>query len=137
MDNNVTRHVEPELEKDDWDGLIFHYLGLDHVGHSGGPKSNLMRPKQAEMDSVAHKIYSTLVSKESSIENQRDELPTLFVLCGDHGMNEVNECGIDYLNSKELKVGWQSPHTTSPSFSPRSVTMAVLPGARFRHHSCS
>ncbi|KAF9124240.1 major facilitator super transporter protein [Mortierella sp. GBA39] len=93
VDNNVTRHVEPELEKDDWDGLIFHYLGLDHVGHSGGPKSGLMRPKQAEMDSVAHTIYTTLVKKESSIETQRDELPTLFVLCGDHGMNEVGNHG--------------------------------------------
>ncbi|KAG0289074.1 major facilitator super transporter protein [Linnemannia gamsii] len=93
VDNNVTRHIEPELEKDDWDGLIFHYLGLDHVGHSGGPKSNLMRPKQAEMDSVAHTIYSTLVKKESFTENQRDDLPTLFILCGDHGMNEVGNHG--------------------------------------------
>ncbi|KAF9134444.1 major facilitator super transporter protein [Mortierella sp. 14UC] len=93
VDNNVTRHIAPELEKDDWDGLIFHYLGLDHVGHSGGPKSGLMRPKQAEMDSVAHSIYSTLVKKESSFANNQDELPTLFVLCGDHGMNEVGNHG--------------------------------------------
>ncbi|KAG0271384.1 major facilitator super transporter protein [Linnemannia exigua] len=93
VDNNVTRHIEPELERHDWDGLIFHYLGLDHVGHSGGPKSGLMRPKQAEMDSVAHTIYSTLVKKESTASDQRDELPTLFVLCGDHGMNEVGNHG--------------------------------------------
>ncbi|KAF8948075.1 major facilitator super transporter protein [Haplosporangium gracile] len=93
VDNNVTRHIEPELEKDDWDGLIFHYLGLDHVGHSGGPKSGLMRPKQAEMDSVAHTIYTTLVKKESLTEIKKDELPTLFVLCGDHGMNEVGNHG--------------------------------------------
>ncbi|KAF9905265.1 major facilitator super transporter protein [Linnemannia zychae] len=93
VDNNVTRHIKPELEKDDWDGLIFHYLGLDHVGHSGGPKSGLMRPKQAEMDSVAHSIYSTLVRKESSTASNQDELPTLFVLCGDHGMNEVGNHG--------------------------------------------
>ncbi|KAF9089297.1 major facilitator super transporter protein [Mortierella sp. AD031] len=89
VDNNVTRHVGPELAKNDWDGLIFHYLGLDHVGHSGGPKSGLMRPKQAEMDSVAQTIYTTLVKKDSLGANQQDELPTLFVLCGDHGMNEV------------------------------------------------
>ncbi|KAK3820490.1 MAG: hypothetical protein J3R72DRAFT_33533 [Linnemannia gamsii] len=93
VDNNVTRHIEPELERNDWDGLIFHYLGLDHVGHSGGPKSGLMRPKQAEMDSVAHTIYSTLVKKESILTGQSDELPTLFVLCGDHGMNEVGNHG--------------------------------------------
>ncbi|KAF9935120.1 major facilitator super transporter protein [Linnemannia zychae] len=93
VDNNVTRHVETELGKADWDGLIFHYLGLDHVGHSGGPKSRLMRPKQAEMDYVAHTIYSTLIKKESLAASQKDDLPTLFVLCGDHGMNEVGNHG--------------------------------------------
>ncbi|KAF9154738.1 major facilitator super transporter protein [Linnemannia schmuckeri] len=93
VDNNVTRHIEPELEKDDWDGLIFHYLGLDHVGHSGGPKSGLMRPKQAEMDSIAHTIYTSLVKKDSLTKTKKDELPTLFVLCGDHGMNEVGNHG--------------------------------------------
>lgn len=87
VDNNVTRHVAPELTKDDWDGLIFHYLGLDHVGHSGGPKSALMKPKQAEMDAVAETIYKSLVEHDSRASDQ--ELPTLFILCGDHGMNEV------------------------------------------------
>jgi hypothetical protein len=28
VDLNVTRHVRPELEQDDWDVAIFHYLGL-------------------------------------------------------------------------------------------------------------
>ncbi|KAF9171773.1 major facilitator super transporter protein [Mortierella sp. AD011] len=94
VDNNVTRHVEPELTRDDWDGLIFHYLGLDHVGHSGGPKSALMRPKQAEMDSVAETIYKALVAKDSiTSTDQERELPTLFILCGDHGMNEVGNHG--------------------------------------------
>lgn len=89
VDNNVTRHVAPELAKDDWDVLIFHYLGLDHVGHSGGPKSALMKPKQAEMDAVADTIYQSLVKIDST---SGQELPTLFILCGDHGMNEVNDC---------------------------------------------
>jgi ethanolaminephosphotransferase len=117
VDNNVTRHIKPELEKDDWDGLIFHYLGLDHVGHSGGPKSNLMRPKQAEMDSVAHTIYTTLVRKESSTENQRDELPTLFILCGDHGMNEVHIIIWQQSNGKlEFKQYIDESHTTQHFF---------------------
>ncbi len=45
VDNNVTRHLVPEmnalkneLEEDDWDVMILHYLGLDHVGHGGGPR---------------------------------------------------------------------------------------------------
>lgn len=39
VDNNVTRHLSSELEKDDWSVLILHYLGLDHIGHLEGPYS--------------------------------------------------------------------------------------------------
>ena len=35
VDDNVTRHVMPELENEDWDVMILHYLGLDHAGHLG------------------------------------------------------------------------------------------------------
>ena len=38
MDNNVTRHLDSELVRKDWDVLILHYLGLDHIGHLGGPR---------------------------------------------------------------------------------------------------
>jgi predicted AlkP superfamily pyrophosphatase or phosphodiesterase len=37
VDLNVTRNVEPELADPEWEVLLFHYLGLDHVGHSFGP----------------------------------------------------------------------------------------------------
>lgn len=37
VDQNVTRHVPEELIRDDWDAMIMHYLGLDHIGHKAGP----------------------------------------------------------------------------------------------------
>ena len=37
MDQNVTRHVPTELLRDDWNAMIMHYLGLDHIGHKAGP----------------------------------------------------------------------------------------------------
>ena len=40
VDNNVTRHLDSALDfksKPNWDALILHYLGLDHIGHKGGP----------------------------------------------------------------------------------------------------
>jgi ethanolaminephosphotransferase len=37
VDNNVTRHISHELENDDWNAMIMHYLGLDHIGHKSGP----------------------------------------------------------------------------------------------------
>ncbi|KAI9232514.1 MAG: hypothetical protein BYD32DRAFT_428183 [Podila humilis] len=114
VDNNVTRHVQPELAKDDWDALIFHYLGLDHVGHSGGPKSGLMRPKQAEMDSIVKNIYSTLRDQQ-----QDDDLPTLFILCGDHGMNEVGNHGGSSRSEISTAFLFMSPHFQQPSMSAR------------------
>lgn len=38
VDNNVTRHIPDELQRDDWSALIMHYLGLDHIGHKSGPR---------------------------------------------------------------------------------------------------
>jgi len=38
VDNNVTRHVPTELKNSDWNGMIMHFLGLDHIGHKSGPR---------------------------------------------------------------------------------------------------
>ena len=38
VDNNVTRNIPLELKRSDWNGMIMHYLGLDHIGHKSGPR---------------------------------------------------------------------------------------------------
>ncbi|KAK2734014.1 major facilitator super transporter protein [Myotisia sp. PD_48] len=86
VDNNVTRHVPEELLKDDWNGMILHFLGLDHIGHKAGPKSPHMIPKQREMDAIVRQIYS-------AIESYEHLSSTLLVLCGDHGMNDGGNHG--------------------------------------------
>lgn len=88
VDNNVTRHLDSTLRRDDWDVLILHYLGLDHIGHISGPRSSMVQPKLLEMDDVFKKIHSSLVSKESE-----GSPPYLLVLCGDHGMSEMGSHG--------------------------------------------
>ncbi|XP_031424708.1 GPI ethanolamine phosphate transferase 2 isoform X2 [Clupea harengus] len=88
VDNNVTRHLDSTLKRDDWDVLILHYLGLDHIGHISGPHSSLIGPKLLEMDDVLKKIHAALISKESE-----GTLPNLLVLCGDHGMSETGSHG--------------------------------------------
>lgn len=40
VDNNVTRHLDGELQKSDWDVLILHYLGLDHIASLQPPSSS-------------------------------------------------------------------------------------------------
>ncbi|KAI9836682.1 MAG: hypothetical protein M1819_001318 [Sarea resinae] len=86
VDNNVTRHVPDELRKADWNTMIMHYLGLDHIGHKSGPRSPNMIPKQIEMDRVVEQIYQAL-KQESALKS------TLLVLCGDHGMNDAGNHG--------------------------------------------
>ncbi|KAI6058267.1 GPI ethanolamine phosphate transferase 2 [Aix galericulata] len=88
VDDNVTRHLDRVLKREDWDLLILHYLGLDHIGHVTGPNSPLVGPKLREMDNILKKIHISLLSKEGEAS-----LPSLLVVCGDHGMSETGSHG--------------------------------------------
>lgn len=83
VDRNVSRHLERQL-KEDFDGLILHYLGVDHIGHTGGPNSLHMPIKLKEMDDVLKMMYESTLDDDDS---------TLVVIMGDHGMNEVGNHG--------------------------------------------
>ncbi|XP_071452153.1 GPI ethanolamine phosphate transferase 2 isoform X2 [Hetaerina americana] len=84
VDNNVTRHLDHELQQDDWDVMILHYLGLDHIGHVHGPYSKLIPQKLQEMDDVIKKLFLGLKKKHHS---------SLLVICGDHGMKDTGGHG--------------------------------------------
>ncbi|KAI5860533.1 alkaline phosphatase-like protein [Durotheca rogersii] len=96
VDNNVTRHVPGELRNDDWNTMVLHYLGLDHIGHKTGPRGPNMIPKQREMDDIVRQIYEAM-------ETQPHLQSTLLVFCGDHGMNDAGNHGAS------------SPGETSPA----------------------
>ncbi|XP_028359579.1 GPI ethanolamine phosphate transferase 2 isoform X2 [Phyllostomus discolor] len=83
VDDNVTRHLDAVLKRGDWDVLVLHYLGLDHIGHVSGPHSPLIGRKLGEMDSILMRIHTSLLSQE-----RETSPPSLLVLCGDHGMAE-------------------------------------------------
>lgn len=55
----MTRHLDLELESDDWTLMVLHYLGLDHIGHLIGPGSALISPKLREMDGIVEKIMDS------------------------------------------------------------------------------
>lgn len=85
VDNNVTRHLDRQIqEKDEWDVMILHYLGLDHIGHKSGPQSVFMPAKQMEMDGIIKRLYNEIVESDEN---------TLMVVLGDHGMNEAGNHG--------------------------------------------
>lgn len=44
----MTRHVDAEMRESDWNTMILHYLGLDHIGHKSGPR------RYAVLDRVNH-----------------------------------------------------------------------------------
>ncbi|GME50430.1 Type I phosphodiesterase/nucleotide pyrophosphatase/phosphate transferase [Neofusicoccum parvum] len=118
VDNNVTRHVPDELRNSDWNAMIMHYLGLDHIGHKAGPLSPNMVPKQVEMDAIVKQIYEAM-------ENQSHLKDTLLVLCGDHGMNEGGNHGgsapgetspaLVFMSPKLKKISNGLPCPSSPS----------------------
>nr|CAD7590243.1 unnamed protein product [Timema genevievae] len=99
VDDNVTRHLASELNSPDWDIMILHYLGLDHIGHLEGPESRHVGPKLHEMDDVVRRIHQQLViwvgsnGCETTAIDATSELPSVMVVCGDHGMKDSGSHG--------------------------------------------
>lgn len=100
VDHNVSRHLKDELERKDWNLLILHYLGLDHVGHIGGRNSILMAPKLKEMDDVIKMIHLSSVLLQGD-----DRGETLLCIVSDHGMTHSgNHGGSSYEETDSLAL---------------------------------
>lgn len=85
VDISVTKHLDEELRNGaDWDMLILHYLGVDHIGHIYGPTSSLLPSKLREMDSVVKRVYEYLASLGTR---------SILFVTGDHGMANVGGHG--------------------------------------------
>ncbi|KAI8855308.1 hypothetical protein BC829DRAFT_378563 [Chytridium lagenaria] len=87
VDNGCVEHLFPALERQpkDWDFLIAHFLGVDHVGHSFGPNT---LPCLLDEDTVAFVIGDHGMDPK-----------------GDHGgdsENEVNAALFVYSGGKKL-----------------------------------
>lgn len=75
VDNGVTTHLFPEMHTRDWTLLIGHFLGVDHVGHTFGPKDVHMQTKLEQMNEILSRVID-------QVEND-----TLLIVMGDHGMS--------------------------------------------------
>lgn len=99
VDYNVTRHLQDQIKgKDQWDTLILHYLGLDHIGHKGGAYSKFMPEKQMEMDTIIRQLYEEIIDEDS-----------LLVLMGDHGMNDIGNHGGSSAGETHAGMVFMSP----------------------------
>ncbi|VUC20513.1 unnamed protein product [Clonostachys rosea] len=86
VDNGVIDNIFPLIEsgrkqKDQWDLLIGHCLGVDHAGHRYGPDHAAMTSKLKQMDEFVRKLAA-------SIDDD-----TLLVVMGDHGMDSKGDHG--------------------------------------------
>ncbi|KAF2841407.1 alkaline phosphatase-like protein [Patellaria atrata CBS 101060] len=118
VDNNVTRHVPEELNASDWNAMIMHYLGLDHIGHKAGPLSPNMIPKQVEMDRIVEQIYH-------AIETKSHLKSTIFILCGDHGMNDGGNHGGSGAGETSPALVFMSPKLKSIAKKKQSPTVPL------------
>jgi hypothetical protein len=84
VDTNITRHLPNEFKNQDFDMLLLHFMGLDHVGHVQGIQmlnSVQFQEKALQLDRVLSEIYANITDD------------TLLLLCSDHGMNNKAQHG--------------------------------------------
>ncbi|ODQ64768.1 alkaline phosphatase-like protein [Nadsonia fulvescens var. elongata DSM 6958] len=120
VDNNVTRHIDHELKEQNWDLMILHYLGLDHIGHKGGPTSPFMPIKQKEMDDVIKSLYTSL-----------EKSNTLLIVAGDHGMNGAGNHGGSSAGETSAGLAFVSPKFAKLKLHQKSP---LLPRSDFNYY---
>jgi phosphatidylinositol glycan class O len=87
-DQNVNEQLRQILDEQrqtsfKWNFIVAHYLGLDHCGHSFGPKSPVIKRKLRDIDDSIRFVLEKL------------DNDTLLVVIGDHGMTETGDHGGD------------------------------------------
>jgi hypothetical protein len=81
VDNGVISNMFPEMETKEWDLIIGHMLGVDHVGHRYYANHPSMADKLLQVNSFIANIIEKL------------EEDTLFLVIGDHGMTDDGNHG--------------------------------------------
>lgn len=80
VDNGILQHLNESLHSD-WDVLVAHFLGVDHIGHSSDAHHPLMAERLTLMDQLLQEVIAQLPED------------TVLLLFGDHGMTEEGEHG--------------------------------------------
>ena len=87
VDLNVSRHLEKELKRDDWQVMILHFGGLDHIGHLYGAFSSLSPGKLEEMDRYITQILDGLK------KNDKGDNDWMLAVTSDHGQADAGGHG--------------------------------------------
>ncbi|GJJ07753.1 hypothetical protein Clacol_001958 [Clathrus columnatus] len=121
VDEGVIKNLFPLLQNNrstNWDVLIGHFLGVDHVGHRLGPAHSTMKAKLTQMNQVLSQV----------VEQLDDD--TLLVVLGDHGMDRKGDHGGD--GEHETHAATWIYSKSRPLFSPHvKLPSLILPKATF------
>lgn len=116
VDNGVITHLMPLLHPSnasEWDVIIGHFLGVDHVGHTKGPDDPVMTSKLQQMNDVLTRTVDLI------------DDDTLLVVFGDHGMDSTGNHGGESDDEVEAAL-WM--YSKKPFFG-RSKTDYIVPPA--------
>ncbi|KAF8724064.1 hypothetical protein HU200_021077 [Digitaria exilis] len=117
VDNGVIEHLLPSLQKNDWDVLIAHFLGVDHAGHIFGVESTPMIQKLEQYNQILEGVIDTLrsISKPGGTHEN-----TLLLVMGDHGQTLNGDHGGGTAEEVETSLFAWSPNT------PPDAVLSVL-----------
>ncbi|KAI0180318.1 hypothetical protein GGR52DRAFT_530823 [Hypoxylon sp. FL1284] len=122
VDNGVLDHIFPlvgQEQKQQWDVLIGHLLGVDHAGHRYGPNHAAMISKLQQMDNFIR-----------NLANEIDD-DTLLVVMGDHGMDGKGDHGGESDDEVEAALWMYSKKPvfgrTQPEFKTPPATAKIRP----------
>jgi predicted AlkP superfamily pyrophosphatase or phosphodiesterase len=95
VDNGCIQHLIPsmrssssETSSKEWDVIIAHFLGVDHVGHRYGPSHPSIIDKLGQMNTV----ITNVIHEMNDISSRTGDNIILFIL-GDHGMTPGGDHG--------------------------------------------
>ncbi|CAR23310.1 mannose-ethanolamine phosphotransferase GPI13 [Lachancea thermotolerans CBS 6340] len=125
VDNGVIRFFEDNLfakseKSEEWDVLIGHMLGIDHVGHKYGPNHFTMKEKQLQANEFIKRICE-------SIDDD-----TLLVVMGDHGMDHTGNHGGDSKSELEAALWLHSKRPNMWSHLPEQFYDISALGENYR-----
>eukprot|EP01117_Protostelium_nocturnum_P009488 TRINITY_DN3383_c0_g1_i2.p1 TRINITY_DN3383_c0_g1~~TRINITY_DN3383_c0_g1_i2.p1 ORF type:complete len:927 (+),score=262.12 TRINITY_DN3383_c0_g1_i2:91-2871(+) len=81
VDNGIQANLFSQIKSNNWNLLIAHFLGVDHVGHRYDSNAPAMATKLLEMNKMITKVVEEMDSE------------TLLIVMGDHGSTDSGNHG--------------------------------------------
>jgi ethanolaminephosphotransferase len=135
VDEKVHSGLHEDVLAGDWDVLVAHYLGLDHIGHLEGPRSKRVAPKLQRLDRAVADLHALL---EGSKEKY------LIAVVSDHGMNDAGNHGggseaetsavfafVGAGAASSATAGWRRPDVRQVDLAPTLAYLWGLPVPKF------